>query len=305
MNKAFLFMIMLVSASFTGCVEDEENKPSSLEEAFNNFFDSMANENWGDVCKYMVFTEDEENNTIILPNNAELDECVENEANSRGNDRPLKYTVSNYTEENLDYKAANNSGYIYHVSVDLEICERENEFEPWDCDYMNQLTYEWVKVNGQWLWWSLRYESGPDYPIATFFVSEDNDNVYHVEVITISKQENLLEFSFFLKDGSGSTYVGGNGFGEVAMQFQGGEEMGIDMTYDGDDQQLQDRANNVTNDNGSQFPVHFSDNDRDGNLSSGDQFLVYGPDAGPAQDGWKLDIQFDATGDIIGSAKLL
>jgi hypothetical protein len=32
--------------------------------------------------------------------------------------------------------------------------------------------------------------------------------------------------------------------------------------------------------------------------------LVYG-EPGPAEDGWKLDIQFDATGDIIGSAKML
>ena len=79
------------------------------------------------------------------------------------------------------------------------------------------------------------------------------------------------------------------------------------MTYSGDDEALESRAANVTNDNGSQFPVHFSDNDRDGKLSSGDQFLVYGlaGDPGPAEDGWKLDIQFDATGDIIGSAKLL
>ena len=142
-------------------------------------------------------------------------------------------------------------------------------------------------------------------PIATFFVVEDSSNVYHIEVIMVSAQVPLEDFSFFLKDGSGSTYVGGNGFGEVAMQYQGGMEMGIDMTYGGDDEALESRATNVTNDNGSQFPVHFSDNDRDGKLSSGDQFLVYGPDAGPAQDGWKLDIQFDATGDIIGSAKLL
>ncbi|MDG1545041.1 MAG: hypothetical protein P8R32_02175, partial [Candidatus Poseidoniia archaeon] len=98
---------------------------------------------------------------------------------------------------------------------------------------------------------------------------------------------------------------GGNGFGEVAMQFQGGEEMGIDMTYNGGDSALTSRAGNVSNDNGSKFPVHFSDNDRDGMLSAGDQFLVYGPDAGPAEDGWLLDIQFDATGDIIGSAKMM
>ena len=156
-----------------------------------------------------------------------------------------------------------------------------------------------------YVWAASFLEQGESAPIATFFVSQDSANVYHVEVIKVSKQEDLLGFSFFLKDGSGSTFVGGNGFGEVAMQFQGGEEMGIDMTYSGDDEALESRATNVTNDNGSQFPVHFSDNDRDGKLSSGDQFLVYGPEGGPAQDGWKLDIQFDATGDIIGSAKLL
>ena len=157
-----------------------------------------------------------------------------------------------------------------------------------------------------YVWAASFLEQGESAPIATFFVSEDSAGVYHVEVIKVSKQEDLLGFSFFLKDGSGSTYVGGNGFGEVAMQFQGGEEMGIDMTYNGDDSALTSRADNVSNDDGSQFPVHFSDNDRDGTLSSGDQFLVYGSRGnGPAADGWKLDIQFDATGDIIGSARLL
>ena len=156
-----------------------------------------------------------------------------------------------------------------------------------------------------YVWAASFLEQGESAPIATFFVSEDSSGVYHVEVIKVSKQEDLLGFSFFLKDGSGSTYVGGNGFGEVAMQFQGGEEMGIDMTYSGDDEALESRAANVTNDNGSQFPVHFSDNDRDGMLSSGDQFHVYGPSAGPAQDGWKLDIVFDLTANIIGFARLL
>jgi len=147
------------------------------------------------------------------------------------------------------------------------------------------------------------YYSG--VPIATFFVSQDSANVYHVEVIKVSKQEDLTGFSFFLQDGSGSTYVGGNGFGEIAMQFQGGEEMGIDMAYSGDDEQLSNRATNVSDDDGSEFPVHFSDNDFNGMLSPGDQFLVYGPDPGPAEDGWKLVIQFDATGDIVGSVRMM
>ena len=80
------------------------------------------------------------------------------------------------------------------------------------------------------------------------------------------------------------------------------------MSYGGDDEQLKSRATNVSNDDGSVYPVHFSDNDRDGKLSAGDQFMVYGQGTGsdgPAEDGWRLDIQFDASGDIIGSAKML
>ena len=114
--------------------------------------------------------------------------------------------------------------------------------------------------------------------------------------------------TYFLKDDTGSTYVGGNGFGEIAMQIVGGEEHGIDTSYTGDDDQLKSRATNVSDDDGSVYPVHFSDNDRDDKLSAGDQFMVYGMGNsanGPAADNWKLDIQFDASGDIIGTAKLL
>ena len=110
-----------------------------------------------------------------------------------------------------------------------------------------------------------------------------------------------------MKNQNGDTYVGGNGFGEVAMQVKG-ELHGIDTNYGGSDSALQQRAEDVSNDDGSEYPVHFSDNDRDGTLSDGDQFRVYGQGNsanGPAEDGWKLDIQFDASGDIIGSAKLL
>ena len=82
--------------------------------------------------------------------------------------------------------------------------------------------------------------------------------------------------------------------------------MGIDMTYTGDDEALERRAANVSNDDGSMFPVRFSDNDRDGTLSAGDQFMVYGTGHnGPADDDWKLDVKFDAADYIIGSARLL
>ena len=164
-----------------------------------------------------------------------------------------------------------------------------------------------------YVWAASFLEQGESAPIATFFVEESSSGVYHVEVIKVSKQEDLAGFSYFLKDETGSTHVGGNGFGEIAMQIVGGQEHGIDTSYrdscdDNCDPQLQSRADNVTDDDGEDYPVHFSDNDRDDKLSAGDQFMVYGlgnSANGPAEDNWKLDIQFDASGDIIGTARML
>jgi flagellin-like protein len=160
-----------------------------------------------------------------------------------------------------------------------------------------------------YVWAASFLEQGESAPIATFFVQEGSDGIYHVDVIKVSKQEDLAGFSFYLKDSTGSTYVGsGHGFGEIAMQIVGGEEHGIDAAYSGDDEQLQNRASNVSADDGTDYPVQFNDNDRDSKLSAGDQFMVYGNGNaanGPAEDNWRLDIQFDASGDIIGSAKML
>ena len=164
-----------------------------------------------------------------------------------------------------------------------------------------------------YVWAASFLEQGESAPIATFFVEESSSGVYHVNVIKVSKQEDLAGFSYFLKDTTGSTYVGGNGFGEIAMQIVGGQEHGIDTAYRNScdtncDSQLESRADNVTDDRGADYPVHFADNDRDGKLSSGDMFTVYGTGSssdGPAEDGWKLDIQFDESVDIIGTANLL
>ena len=183
----------------------------------------------------------------------------------------------------------------------IEQCEREDEFEPWDCEE-SEMDLDWVKVSGQWLWWN-SLEQYSSTPIATFTVETSSGGEYYVKVIKVSKQEDLAEFSFFLKDETGSTYVGGNGFGEVALQMIDGNEHGIERTYNGDDEVLERRANNLSADDGSEYPVNFNDNDRDGKLSAGDQFTVYGTGNsanGPAQSGWKLDIQFDASGDIVG-----
>ena len=102
-----------------------------------------------------------------------------------------------------------------------------------------------------YVWAASFLEQGESAPIGTFYTTKDSQNNYFVEVIKVSKQEDLLGFSFFLKDGSGSTYVGGNGFGEVAMQIQGGTVMGIDMTYFGPEEVLENRAANISADDGS------------------------------------------------------
>jgi hypothetical protein len=150
-------------------------------------------------------------------------------------------------------------------------------------------------------------------PEISFFVEESSSGVYHVNVIEVSEQYDLSDYSFYLKDTTGSTHVGGNGFGEVAMQIINGQEHGIDTSYtdscdDNCDSQLVSRADNVSADDGADYPVHFSDNDRDGKLSAGDQFMVYGTGNsanGPAEDNWRLEIQFNLSGDIVGTAVLL
>ena len=152
-----------------------------------------------------------------------------------------------------------------------------------------------------------REQQGESAPIATFTVETSSGGEYYVKVIKVSKQEDLAAFSYFLKDETGSTYVGGNGFGEIALQMIAGEEHGIERTYNGDDDQLASRAQNVTDDDGSEYPVNFNDNDRDGKLSAGDQFTLFGSGNsanGPAGSGWKLDIQFIVSGDLVGTAIL-
>ena len=303
MSKTYLFAAFLLAASFTGCVEDavEPESELSLEASINDLFNSIDNKDFLSYCSYLAYNIVEVENIIVLANSTELEKCAAEMEEI--DDYQSKVTFSNYTEENLDYRVTNNSGFVYSVTIIIETCERKDEFEPWDCSDPGEMELLWVQIGKKWIWWMENYWSVD--PIATFYVSQDSSNVYHVEVIKVSRQDPLEDFSFYLKDESGLAYLDGNGFGEIAMQIKNGEEHGINMAYSGDDDRLERRANNVSNDDGSEYPVHFSDNDRDGKLSSGDQFLVYGPDAGPAEDNWKLDIQYDITGNIIGSAKLL
>ena len=311
MRKAYLFAVILLFVPFTGCIESEDTSDNDdtemgLEESVKDFFNAMSTGNFKKICKYTGYEIDYEANKITLHNNTEVNECIQ-ELTVGEAVYEYKVTANNYTEENLDYRASNNSGFIYSVNVVIEECVRDDEFEPWDCEQFDEELL-WVEVNGQWIWHYQALDLGPVAPAIEFSTEKNSGGSWHVKVVEVSMEEDLAGFSYFLKDSDGSTHVGGNGFGEVAMQMIGGEEHGIEVNYQGDDEQLDRRSANVSDDDGEDYPVHFADNDRDGKLSAGDQFTVYGTGNsanGPAQSGWKLDIQFDASGDIIGSAKLL
>jgi len=307
MNKAYILAICILGASFTGCIEDDDDS-LTLRQSVEDLLQASEDRNGNKFCGYIL------NYDGTFISGEDKQECIAliNE------DLGFEYTIAitNFDSEKQDYKVNKNSGYVYSVSIIMESCYREqsdtqNGTNEWICETFSEGNVLWVEVGGKWGYGpdglddSYSLEQRESAPIATFFVEESSGGYYYAEVIKVSRQDDLAEFSFFLKDDTGSTYVGGNGFGEIAMQYEGGKPTGIDETYAGDDADLKSRATNVSDDDGSNFPVHFSDNDRDGKLSSGDQFLVYGKEAGPAEDGWKLDIQFDATGDIIGSAKLL
>jgi len=367
MNKAFLFVIMLVSVSFVGCIEDSSDELSSEDTTSEESQDEDANQE--DETITPVGTNGTVNMAPYVTAGAWLDEewiifdpLTDDEARlgiyvnwaakdfdgsiaSSGFDLDLDMNIDVFVDEDFGILISNTSaqnetleiqnsnwkydfvtnrdvcGLIFHTTFAFIAVDNEGATGIQLVQYVFQDRIEYddmmeIKDNFpgllgitddmEDLYDDPNCEGGPNSsPEATFFVSQDSANVYHVEVIKVSRQAPLEDFSFYLRDGSGSTFVGGNGFGKVGMFWMGGEEQGIDMTYSGDDTALEIRAANVSNDDGSMFPVHFSDNDRDGMLSSGDQFLVYGPDSGPAQDGWKLDIVFDLTANIIGSARLL
>ena len=354
-------MIMLVSASFVGCIEDSSEELSSedatsedsqledetitpvgVDDATNMapyvtagvwldnddfvFFD--LNDNEAKLAVYVNWAAKDFDGSIAnagfdLDLDMNIDVFVEEDFgllidNTSADNETLKLENSNWK---YDFVHSNDiCGLIFHTTFAFIAVDNDGAtgIELVQFVFQERIDYEeMIEIKNDYpgllgitedmedLFDDPNCEGGPNSnPIATFFVTQDSSNIYHIEVIKVSRAAPLEDFMFFLKDESGSTFIGGNGFGEVAMQIQNGEEMGIDMNYDGNNATLQSRATDVSNDNGAAYPVHFADNDRDGMLSSGDKFLVHGPDAGPAVDGWKLDIQFDATGDIIGSAKL-
>ncbi len=309
MSKVYLFAVMLLAASLTGCIEggDLEKSTTTDEEEVEETEEEVtldpvgADDNSGKpgvefVGLFEIWT------PFLIVATYDTDGYVRsysiessNEGSLTGDEEGcgLPFTASNSDSAYDCYALADSilievCGTLEHVDQTITVKIEDNDGNK------ASASYDLVDLEDMC------------EPVVTFFVQEDSNGVYHVDVIKADPQYPLEDLSFFLKDQSGSTYVGeGLGFGEIAMQIIGGEERGIDMAYDGDDDQLTSRATNVSDDDGTDFPVHFNDNDRDGKLSAGDSFRVYGYGNGangPAADNWRLDIQYDLTGDIIGSA---
>jgi hypothetical protein len=353
MSKTYLFAVMLLAASLTGCIEeaddieksttsdeekanDEETlKPvgednmSSLEKRVSDletkiaeyelpkvyFLEFNGDDIWtGDYstnladdgnlfCMYYEYLN--ENRCLLVGIAYDVNGIITAVSWESSESGTIEGSYGSTYATN-DYSMS----YMFGIAPSLNVCDVEI-IEPvnqtlsitvYDNDGNSaSASYELDYFN------NCRNDGPSGIPEISFWVVEGSDGVYEVDVISVSERYDLSDYSFFLKDGSGSTYTGAAnaGFGEIAMQYKDGEEKGIDMNYGGDDEGLQSRAANVSADDGEDFPVHFSDNDRDGKLSAGDQFLVYGGENGPAEDGWKLDIWFELSGDIVGSAELL
>ena len=323
MSKAYLFAIFLLAASFTGCIGDDEiitEEEETLDAIGEDNMTSLRKEI--DDLKATIKSYEKPNVYFMMDDDNDHLFCDDGSGNScdlMAQAYDVNGVIESYKWESSDPNFDDTDYCLLLLSDDGDKCLAFWSFYIVDvCDYEENQIFTITVYDNDGNSASASYdyvysedlcEEAPEpAPIATFFVEESSSGVYHIDVIKVSKQGDLAGFSFFLKDTSGSTYVGGNGFGEIAMQIIGGEEHGIDTSYSGDDDQLKSRAGNVSDDDGSEYPVHFSDNDRDGKLSAGDQFMVYGTGnsaSGPAADNWRLDIQFDATGDIIGSAKML
>ena len=338
-------MLCLLSASFTGCIggEDLEELPVEEEDVENEedveeeTITPVGEENISSLKKDMdtlkakingyekpqvYFMKDNETSILFCEDddaNSEEIECYLVAKASDVNGVIERYSWSSSEPDSInmsdgemcqDFLIDDNGNCLsLYDWFSLDICEDIQK----EVNQTITITVYDNDGNSASASYDLDYDSScvppESAPLVTLFVLQDSSGVYHIEVIKVSVQVELEHFSFFLKDDSGSTYVGGNGFGEVAMQILAGEAYGIDTSYNGNDEQLENRANNISNDNGEIYPVHFSDNDRDGMLSAGDQFLVHGQGNGcdncVANDNWKLDVQYDLNGDIVGSARLM
>ena len=184
--------------------------------------------------------------------------------------------------------------------------------------------------------WASSFETyGGGYaPMIQIDCTEDSNGNYRCKVIKISHNMDLEAFQYYLKDTTGLTRQ----FGEIALQNISGDWHGVDVTWDdggsadvapynyradraieagrdySDPRQAQIRIDDVRagyqaskNAQKSEGPisVSFDDNDRNGKLTAGDDFIVRGNSLDhPANDDYRLEIKYDISDDTIGTFKL-
>lgn len=143
----------------------------------------------------------------------------------------------------------------------------------------------------------------PEFAPVIEWIDDEDNGIISITIMPYAFFD-MEDYTYFLRDDTGSTYLGGNGFGEIAMQIIDREAHGIDIAYQytGENEELQNQSAKVFEDDGSEFPVKFYDNDRDGKLSVGDRFAVYGQGSeanGPARDNWILEIKHKGTQETV------
>ena len=328
MSKAYFFAMFLLAASFTGCIEDSELEEIVTEEEVTNEEEEMiepvgVDDNAGmPGIEILGLLEDGQMLVAAIYDPDGYVKAYNIESSDNG------YLTGLLEDDDDEYIECNglylndtqnpNDCFPHLNTIFVNICyelgdavDQTITFTIKDNDG-NEVSEQYNLVESDFENTCEDYYDFNDNPSIVFGDGSAVDNsagTWTAMVTQSSRQEPLSDYSYFLKDDSGSTYVGGNGFGEIAMQVMGGEFHGIDMNYNGPSQGgLISRAQNITEDDGTVFPVHFFDGDQDGMLSAGDYFTIFGNGNsanGPAQADWKLWIQYDATGETAGIVTIL
>jgi len=349
MNKVYLLMLCLISASFTGCIGGEDLEELTPEDNVDNNDDSVTpvgednltglEKRISDLEEIILELEDsitEDENPIVsfldISDYSYYGHPWEYEKSDDGfllcahydyEDRmtciinAIYYdsngVVTSYSWEGSDTELGN-YGELCQTDTDPLICETEfgstGSFRTDVCelgDVSQTLTLTVYDNDGNTnsIDYVLDYEGNceaPEFaPEIDYFIDEDENGIISIMILP-NAFFGTEDYTFYLKDDTGSTYVGGNGFGEIAMQMINGEAVGINIAYQytGENEELQNRAITIDNNNGNEFPVKFLDNDFDGRLSMGDKFYVYGQGSeGPARDNWILEIKHKGTQETV------
>ena len=161
MSKAILFVIMLISSSFVGClggeeelIEEIDNEDEGLRNAILALFVDIENGKTEKWCKmYPPHAYSLENEVITLSNETMIKACEEEIFKHYNLDEEmfkhynldywrfaeeqgkLRYALNSYEDVKIDEVVASNSGPTYEVTVEIEICEKGSISSSWDCAF--------------------------------------------------------------------------------------------------------------------------------------------------------------------------